>query len=69
MSANQYAARPADKTYMAANGHEMTVSPQFSKRTGWYFVYSFASHSATCPCSTWEEGNGYNVGEYAGEEE
>ena len=68
MTANQYKSRPADKTYLAANGHMMTVSPQFSSRTGWYFVYSYASHADTCPCFQSEE-SGYNVSEYAGEEE
>jgi hypothetical protein len=68
MAANQYKARPADKVYAAANGHTMEVSPQFSKHSGWYFVYAFAGHSDSCWCHTSEEGN-YNVGEYAGEEE
>lgn len=63
MSANQYKPRPADKVYMAANGHRMEVSPTWSKHSGWYFVYSFASHSDSCPCSQ------YNVEEYAGESE
>lgn len=61
MARNQV--RPADKTYMAASGHMMTVSPTYSKFSGWYFVYSHASHADTCHCS------GYNVAEYAGEEE
>lgn len=66
---NVFKTRPADKTYTAANGHRMEVSPQYSPRNDeWYFVWSFASHSDSCPCSTWGEGN-YDVGEYAGEAE
>lgn len=68
MSANQYKSRPADKEYLAANGHKMVVSPQFSKHSGWYFVYAFASHADSCSCSTWDEGP-YDVAEYAGESE
>lgn len=66
MARNQV--RPADKTYLAANGHMMTVSPTFSKFSGWYFVYSHASHAGRCWCYNSDESN-YDVGEYAGEEE
>jgi hypothetical protein len=69
MAANKYAPAPANKVYYAANGHKMEIAPSFSKHSGWYFVYSNAWHHDSCPCKHWTEGNGYNVGEYAGESE
>lgn len=60
---------PGPKTYTAGNGHRMEVEPQQSRFDGtWFYVYSFAGHSDSCPCATWDEG-GYDVGEYAGEYE
>lgn len=69
MPANKYSKRPANSVYLAANGHQMEIAPTWSNFSGWYFVYSNASHHTSCPCSAWEEGNGYNVSEYAGENE
>lgn len=61
---NEY---PGEKTYYAANGHEMVVSPQQSKHDGsWFYVYAFASHSDSCACIT-ADGDYGSMESYAGE--
>lgn len=68
MPANPYKPKPANKVYIAANGHKMEMAPKFSNHSGWYFVYATAWHHESCWCHTSEESN-YDLSEYAGEEE